>query len=165
MFNRATLTFSISAITALAMLTGCYPHPDAPDQVAVASMPVEERQAINFLALNDDKPGAFVTVQRYLVPGKYTIIHFYSPYDGESAGILPQLAQLAQTRSDIAVRTVNVNRPEIQGVDIESPALEGTEVQKLPYFQIYDPQQRLRAQARPAYEQISQWIRPAAYRP
>ena len=57
------------------------------------------------------------------------------------------------------MRTVNVNRPEVQdGIDWQSPILDGAGIQKLPYFQIYDPARSLRAQARPAFEQVSQWV-------
>jgi hypothetical protein len=147
----------LSTLLLALLLTACSPQ-DAPDDVAAGKLSREEIQAANFLPLNDDKPGTFVTVQRYLVPGKYTIVHYFSPYDTESAYILPRLAQLTQVRQDIAVRTVNVNRPEAQGIDWQSPILQNAPIQKLPYFQIYDPRQSLRAQARPAYEQVIQWV-------
>ncbi len=132
---------------------------EVPDDVAVASMPIEKVQTSDFLPLNDDKPGTYVTIQRYFVPGKYNVIQYFSPNDGASAEIIPRLAQLTQARKDIAVRTVNVNRPEVvEGIDWQSPVLENSAVRTLPYFQIYDPSGSLRAQARPAYEQVMQWI-------
>lgn len=144
----------------LVVLASCGQQQGVPDDVAVANMPIEQMQATNFLPLNDDKPGTFVTVQRYLVPGKYTVVAFYSPYDGVSNTVLPRLAQLTQMRNDIAVRTINVNRAGVQGIDWQSPNLQDTGIQKLPYFQIYEPSQALRAQARPAYEQVMQWVQP-----
>lgn len=147
---------SVLAFT-LAILTACSPQ-QVVDDLAVAKMPISEMQATNYLPLNADKPGKFVNVQNYLVPGKYTIVHYFSPYDGVSSNLEPRLVQLTQIRTDIAVRTVNINRPEVQGIDWQSPVLENARIQKLPYFQIYDPAQSLRAQARPAYEQVSQWV-------
>jgi len=65
---------------------------------------------------------------------------------------------LVQTRSDLAVRTVNINRPETQEVDWESPVIQELEIQTLPHLLIYDPAGRLRAQGRPAFEQVKQWV-------
>lgn len=149
---RCTLAF------ALAMLTGCGAKEEALDDVAVAKMPRADMQATSFLPLNQDNPGAYVTVERYLVPGKYTVVAFFSAYDGVSPQLIPWLTQLTQVRQDIAVRTIDVNRPGAQGIDWQSPVLDGSGITKLPYFQIYDPSQSLRAQARPAYEQVSQWV-------
>ncbi len=153
--RKPYLSVLVSAVTVL--LTACSQGQPV-DDLAVAKIPISEMQATGYLALNADKPGAFVTVQNYLVPGKYTLVHYFSPYDGVSAGLESQLIQLTQVRSDIAVRTVNINRPEVKSIDWQSPALENAGIQKLPYFQIFDPSQNLRAQARPAYEQVSQWI-------
>lgn len=140
------------------LLTACSGH-DAGDDVAVAKLPIGEIQATNYLPLNPDKPGTPVTVRRYLVPGKYNIVGYFSPYDGVSTTLGPQLLQLTQVRNDLAVRTVNVNRPDVQGIDWQSPILQGAQIQKLPYFEIYDPVQNLRARGRPAYEQVSQWVK------
>ena len=155
-FPRKRACLSVLTLT-LAILTACSQR-EVLDDVAVASMPKSQMQATNFLQLNYDKPGTFVTVQRYLVPGKYTIVCYFSPYDGASVSLLPRLAKLTRVRTDIAVRTVNVNRPEIQGIDWQSPILANSRIQKLPYFQIYDSSQGLRAQARPAYEGVMQWL-------
>lgn len=142
---------------ALVILTACGDK-QLVDDLAVAKMPRSEMQATSYLPLNADKPGAFVTVQNYLVPGKYTVVEFFSPYDGVSAQLEPWLIQLTQAKREIAVRTVNVNRTGVQGIDWQSPVLDGQGITKLPYFQIYDPAQTLRAQNRPAYEQVSQWV-------
>lgn len=157
-------TACLSALVVTMLATGCG-QKSASDDLAVAKMSNEQIQATGYLPLNDDIPGTPVPLQRYLPVGKYTTVVFYSPYDGESAYILQSLAQLTKVRPDIAVRTINVNRPEVQGaVDWQSPVFQGSPVQKLPYIQIYDPRQSLRAQARPAYEQVMQWIRPIGSR-
>lgn len=128
------------------------------DDLAVAKMPVEQLQATGYLPLNNDKPGASLHVERYLVPGKYTIVEYFSPYDAPSANLASQLAQLSAARPDLAVRTVNINRPEIQGVDWQSPIAQEMQLQTLPYVQIFDPGRNLRAQARPALTQVMQWV-------
>lgn len=126
--------------------------------LAVDRLTIEQQQATNFLPLNPDKPGTPVNVLNYLAPGKYTIVAYFSPHDATSVEIEPKLIQLTQSRNDIALRTVNINRPDVQSIDWQSPILVDAEIQTLPYFQIYDPAQALRAQGRPAYEQIKQWI-------
>jgi len=144
-------------IFTLTLLFGCSSHEG--DELAVAKMPKSQMQATSFLPLNDDKPGTPVDVQRYTVPGKYTIVEYFSPYDGPSANLAQQLARLCQVRRDLAVRIVNINRPEVQQVDWESPVIQYARIQKLPFVQIYDPGQSLRAQGRPAYQQVIEWVR------
>ncbi|MBY0552389.1 MAG: hypothetical protein K2W95_34230 [Candidatus Obscuribacterales bacterium] len=154
------LRYPIHALGTLLMvltLTGCSNDLQVED-LAVAKMPVSEMQATNYLPLNADKPGSFVTVQNYLVPGKYTLVQFFSPYDGVSPLIEQQLIQLSQSRQDLAIRTVNVNRPDVQGIDWQSPALQMARVSKLPFYMIFDPARNLRAQSRPAEEQVKQWL-------
>jgi hypothetical protein len=146
----------VALLLTFSFLTAC--STEHTDDLAVEKLPLEQQQATNFLPLNPDKPGTPVDVQRYLVPNKYTIVAYLSPYDDTSVSIEPKLIQLTQARNDIALRTVNINRPEVQGIDWQSPIIQAAEIQTLPFFQIYDPAESLRAQGRPASEQINQWI-------
>lgn len=138
------------------MLTACANEQGS--NLAVDKLTIEQQQATNFLPLNPDSPGTPVEVANYLVPGKYTIVAYFSPRDEKSVEIEPKLIQLTQSRNDIALRTVNINRPEVTSVDWQSPIIVQDEIQTLPFFRIYDPGQSLRAQGRPAFEQINQWI-------
>lgn len=153
---QAVLLVSIVSVVLFAA-TGCSKDEQV-DDLAVAKIPVEELQATGFLPLNADKPGTFVEVEKYLVPGKYTLVAYFSPYDGVYAGLEPRLIQLSQVRPEIAIRTVNINRPNIQGIDWQSPVLGDLGITKLPHFQIFDASRSLRAQARPAMEQVTQWV-------
>lgn len=155
-FRQAAARISLLLSTSI-ILVAC--SVEKPDDIAVAKMPKEKMQATNFLPLNPDNPGAQLHVERYLVPGKYTIVAFFSPYDAPSMGLARKVYQLSQTRSDIAVRTVNINRPGVQGVDWQSPIVQYDQIRTLPYFVIYDPAQGLRAKGRPAYEGVMQWLR------
>ena len=144
------------------LLASCAGHSGDGD-LAVDKLPKSQIQATNYLPLNPDKPGMQVNVQRYLVPGKYNIVGYFSPYDGVSINLGQKLVQLTQVRSDIAVRTVNVNRLGVEGIDWQSPIMQEARIQKLPYFEIYDPAQNLRARGRPAYEQVKQWTQSMSY--
>lgn len=145
------------------LLSACAPDPES--DLAVAKLPKSQVQATNYLPLNPDIPGTPVHVQRYLVPGKYNIVGYFSPFDGASVILGPRLMQLTQSRQDLAVRTVNVNRPGVQTIDWQSPILQGSPIQRLPHFEIYDPGLNLRAQGRPAYEQIRQWLQAMPVQP
>lgn len=134
---------------ALTVLSGCQ---NANDSNAA------KLTEVSYLDLNEGKPGTPVDLFPYLVPGKYTIVEFYSPYDEVSPSLNPKLVQLAQSRSDLAVRVININRPEVQQVDWQSPIMQNEQFNSMPYFRIYDPTRSLRAQGRPAREQIEQWV-------
>ena len=151
------LKLASTLLCAMVLLTACAKDPAS--DLAVSKMTEEQRQAAPFLALNDDKPGTPVKVQPYTARGKYTIVEYYSPYSPESAYFQPRLLNLAQSSNQLAVRTININRPEVQQVDWQSPVLQDHEIRSLPYFVIFDPQQNLRAHGRPAYTQVMQWIR------
>lgn len=142
------------------MLTACSNDPrDQVDDLAVAKMPIDQIQSTGFLPLNEDKPGTECHVERYLVPGKYNVVMYYSPYDAPSMSYAQRLMQLPQVNRNVAVRTMNINRPEIQAVDWESQIALDLELRSLPFFVIYGPRQELRAKGRPAFEQVNQFIR------
>ena len=129
------------------------------DKLAVAKISAQELQNTPFVALNYDIPGTPVTIQRYLVPGKFTIVYFYSPYSEEDFN--EALKELVVRDRKLAVRTVNVNREGVEGVDWDSPVVEAARLNSLPYFFIYDLAGSLRAHGRPAHEQIVQWVTPS----
>ncbi|MBX9689222.1 MAG: hypothetical protein K2X27_21110 [Candidatus Obscuribacterales bacterium] len=147
---------SLALLLALTQLSACS---SSKEELAVEKVSKSELQASSFLPLNADKPGTPVNAEKYLVPGKYTIVVFFSPYDPACATLGPQLMQLARVKPDIAVRTININRPGIEGVDWQSPVLQSAQIQAVPHFQIYDTSQNLRAHGRPAYEQVVQWLK------
>ncbi|MBS2005611.1 MAG: hypothetical protein JST01_01130 [Cyanobacteria bacterium SZAS TMP-1] len=153
-------TSKFAALLPLLLLTAC--SHDPADDLAVAKMSVEEAQATNYLPLNDDMPGTSVDARHYLVPGKFTIIEYYSPYDQSCINLAPQLIQLARVNNRVAIRTININRPEVQEVDWQSPVAIDAEIKALPYFVMYDPRKILRAKGRPAYEQVNQLVREIA---
>jgi len=157
-FRRAACLSMI--LFASTLLAACSPKPQQVDDLAVAKLPIEQMHATNFLPLNADKPGTPVDVQRYLVPGKYTLVGYLSRHDGPSVRLEPRLVKLAQVRNDLAVRIVYVDRPGMQSIDWQSPVIQGMGLLTLPYFQIYDQSRNLRAKARPAYEQVTQWVGP-----
>jgi thiol-disulfide isomerase/thioredoxin len=76
--------------------------------------------------------GERVDVTSHLVAGKYTVIDFYADWCANCKEITPYLERLARSRSDVAIRKVNV-------VDWDTPVAEQYRVTYLPYLQMYGP--------------------------
>jgi len=149
----------LAALAVVPMAAGCGPKKEVIGQdLAVAKLPKDEVRQMKYLALNDDMPGTEVDYQEYLVPGKHTVIYFFSPYDEMTPRIGQALTQLPNLNDNVVVRTVNINRPEIQGIDWDGPIVYAEQISALPYVQIFDPHQKLRAHGRPAFELLQQWL-------
>lgn len=102
--------------------------------------------------------GQKVDVANYLVPGKTTIVDFYSEYCPPCRAIAPKLVKLHQNRDDIAVVKVDINRPGVKGIDWESPVAQQYQLHSIPHFKIYGPDGKLQAEGDAAYEKVSSWV-------
>jgi thiol-disulfide isomerase/thioredoxin len=110
------------------------------------SGPAASGQKGDYQELNESSPGEPVDINGSLVSGKRTIVEFYSPYCGPCMALRPYVQRLAGQRSDLAIRSINVNRPQVEGIDWHSPVIqENPQVKMLPYFLIYGPDKRLEA--------------------
>src|ERR1700722_11898958 len=65
--------------------------------------------------------GQRVNLKDYLVRGRTTVFDFYSPYGPTCRSIAGNIEKLHASRDDIAVVLVNINRPDVRGIDWESP--------------------------------------------
>lgn len=153
------LLLGFSFLAAL-MLTGCGGTSYEP--LAVDKMTTEQIQTAPMLGLNEDKPGVAVDVQKYLAGGKYTLVQFYSPHSPDCIAFQASVARLPQMYNYIAVRNINIDRPDAQGIDLQSAAAQQAGLTSLPYFYIYEPNHNLRAHGRPAKEQVMQWLTAAS---
>lgn len=102
--------------------------------------------------------GEKVDVTNYLVPGKTTIVDFFSEYCPPCRAIAPKLEKLHKTRDDIAVVKVDINRPGVKGIDWQSPVAQQYQLHSIPHFQIYSPDGKLKAEGDAAYDQVSSWV-------
>jgi thiol-disulfide isomerase/thioredoxin len=110
-----------------------------------------------------DKPihishGDEVKLADYLVTGKTTVFDFYSEYCGPCRAIGPRLEKLHETRADIAVVKVDINRPDTKGIDWQSPVAREFGLESIPHFKVYGPDGKLRAEGDPAYEMVMGWL-------
>jgi thiol-disulfide isomerase/thioredoxin len=103
--------------------------------------------------------GAAVKITDYLVPGKTTIFDFTSQYCPPCRAVAPLLEKLHETRADIAVVKVDINRPNVKGIDWESPVARQYELQSVPNFKVYSPEGKLVAEGKPASALVYSWLK------
>ncbi|MBI2944909.1 MAG: thioredoxin family protein [Candidatus Wallbacteria bacterium] len=102
--------------------------------------------------------GLEIDIERYRVPGKMTIFDFHSRNCPPCRAIAPGLQRLVEARADIAVRTINVDRPGSRSIDFSSPVAEQYGIRALPHFVIYDSRGRRAMEGKAAHRQVSEWI-------
>jgi thiol-disulfide isomerase/thioredoxin len=89
--------------------------------------------------------GKTIVLADHLVPGKTTIVDFTSKYCGPCQRYNEPLAKL-HARSDLAVVKVDINRPEVKGIDWKSPVSQQFALQSIPHFKVYGPDGKLIAE-------------------
>ena len=110
-----------------------------------------------------DKPprvamGAKIALADYLVPGKTTIFDFTSEYCPPCRTIAPHLDKLHATRDDIAVVKVDINRPNVKGIDWKSPVAVQYKMNSIPHFKVYGPDGKLLAEGQKARPMVESWF-------
>jgi thiol-disulfide isomerase/thioredoxin len=107
--------------------------------------------------------GTPVTLTDYCIPGKTTVFDFYSDYCGPCVQVAPALEKLHQTRDDIVVVKVDINRPGVKGIDWRSPVAQQYGLRSIPHFKVYGPDGKLLAEDRPpqarARQMVMGWIK------
>lgn len=156
--NSSPLVIASALLIFASAVCGCNKKEVVGADLRVAQMSKDDARQIGYLALNEDKPGAEVDYQEYLVPGKYTVIYFFSPYDEITPRVGEALKRLPEVNRSVAVRTVNVNRPEVEGIDWDSAVVYREQISQLPYVQIFETNQKLRAHGRPAWTLLQEWL-------
>jgi thiol-disulfide isomerase/thioredoxin len=90
--------------------------------------------------------GKKVNLADYVVPGKTTIFDFTSHYCPPCEAIAPQLEKLHAKRADIVVVAVDINRPDVKGIDWKSPTAQQFGLHSIPHFKVYGPDGKLVAE-------------------
>ena len=102
--------------------------------------------ASTFAAPLDEKPpeprqisqGAEVTLADHLVPGKLIIFDFTSKFCGPCQAYNGPLQLLQEKRADVVVVKVDINRPDVTGIDWHSPVARQFDLHSIPHFKVYD---------------------------
>ena len=72
------------------------------------------------------------------------------------------MEKLAQKRSDLAIKKVNIQRPEVSGqIDWQSPVAKQFELRSIPHFMIFDQSGKLSSQGQEARKQVIGWLQEA----
>jgi thiol-disulfide isomerase/thioredoxin len=90
--------------------------------------------------------GQVVDLSTQTVPGKTTVFDFTSKYCGPCQMYNEPLAKLHASRADVAVVKVDINRPDVKGIDWKSPVAKQYSLQSIPHFKIYGPDGKLVAE-------------------
>jgi thiol-disulfide isomerase/thioredoxin len=110
---------------------------------------------------NAGHTGQTLEVRSMLAKGKTTLIDFYSPFCPPCVRLAPIMAQLAEKRPDLAIIKVNINRPEVKGIDWRSPLAQQYQIRQVPYFMIFSPKGKLLSQGRDAVPTVQSWLQEA----
>lgn len=102
--------------------------------------------------------GEKVDIKQHLVAGKITIVDFYSDYCPACRMLAPELEELVAKRSDIAVVKVDVNRPNVEGIDWNSPVARQYKLEALPHLVIFDKDGKEIASGEAAREKVAEWL-------
>jgi thiol-disulfide isomerase/thioredoxin len=103
--------------------------------------------------------GQRIDLAEHTVAGKWTVFDFSSPFCGPCRAMAPRLAELNYRRDDLAVVTVDINRPQVRGIDWESPVARQFRVRSVPTFLIVSPEGRIHCQGDTARAMVESWLR------
>jgi len=106
--------------------------------------------------------GQAVDLADFIVTGKITVFDFTSEYCPPCRAYADPLYLLHQSRTDLAVVKVDINRPEVHRIDWDSPVARQYGVHAVPHFKIYGPDGKLLAEDTPdqprARSLVNRWI-------
>jgi thiol-disulfide isomerase/thioredoxin len=109
---------------------------------------------------NDGRGGETLDLQKLREKGKTTVIEFYSPFCPPCLRLAPLLEELSRKRPDLAIKKVNINRPEVKGIDWKSPLAQQHRIRSVPYFVIFSPRGKA-TEGRAASGQVQKWLEEA----
>ncbi len=111
---------------------------------------------------NAGRYGQTMDIRSLPVKGKTTVVDCFSPYCPPCMRLAPLLEKLAQARSDLVIKKVNIQRPEVSGhIDWQSPLARQLELRSIPHFMIFDQKGKLASQGQDATKQVIGWLQEA----
>jgi thiol-disulfide isomerase/thioredoxin len=81
--------------------------------------------------------GEEIALADYLVPGKITVFDFTSKFCPPCRGYDEPLKELHAKRDDLAIVQVDINRPDVRGIDWQSPVARQYDLHSIPHFKVY----------------------------
>lgn len=98
--------------------------------------------------------GQEIDLDSLIQKNKINIVDFYSEYCPPCVKIAPMLKELDKKREDIAVIKIDINRPDIKGIDWNSPVSKQFNLRSIPYFMIYDKYGNMQYEGQKAYNYV-----------
>ncbi len=108
---------------------------------------------------NKGNGGQPVNVKSFVKPGQTTIIDFWSPACAPCMKLSPMLDAMAAKRPKTQVVKLNINRPNVQGIDFDSPLAKQYKLEGVPHLMVFDESGQLKAQGREALNMVLEWCR------
>ena len=102
--------------------------------------------------------GEVVELTDHLVSGKITVFDFTSQYCPPCRQIEPFMLRLHREREDLAVVKVDINRPDVRGIDWRSPVAMKYRLGSIPAFTVYDANGKLMATGDQARNLVFGWL-------
>lgn len=130
-------------------------HPMFREELAAVAKDAAIKRVMH---INGENPGERIDVRQHLVPGKTVIFDFYSIYCPPCMAIAPLLNKLAESKPDMVVRKIDINRGHVRGIDWRSPVVNQYGINAVPYFQIFDGDGKLVASGEEASDMVEGWI-------
>lgn len=111
---------------------------------------------------NPGRSGQTLDLKSLPVKGKTTVVDYYSQYCPPCMQLAPLLEQLAQKRSDLAIKKVDIQRSEVSGhIDWQSPLAKQLGLRSIPHFMIFDQKGKVASQGQEAMKQVLGWLQEA----
>jgi thiol-disulfide isomerase/thioredoxin len=102
--------------------------------------------------------GEQVNVEEHLMPGKTTIVDFFSKYCPPCVRLSQVLEPVVLDSDELFLLKVDINRPGVQGIDWGSPVAEQYGLKGIPHLRIYGPDGELIAEGKAAMEKVGQLL-------
>jgi thiol-disulfide isomerase/thioredoxin len=110
--------------------------------------------------VNAGRGGQPIELKQLPTRGKITVVDFFSPYCPPCLRLAPLLEQLAQKRSDLMIKKVNIQRPEVSGrIDWQSPLAQQFQLHSIPHLMIFNQRGELETQGLEAQKQVIKWLK------
>jgi len=109
------------------------------------------------LEANSGREGETLELQSLRVQDKTTVVEFFSPFCPPCVRLAPLLVELAQKRPDLVIKRVNINRPEVKGIDWNSPLAQQYHIRSVPSFVIFSPRGKA-TDDQAARNQVLDWL-------
>jgi thiol-disulfide isomerase/thioredoxin len=113
---------------------------------------------------NPGRGGEALEIKSLLGRDRTTVIDFFSPYCYPCVQMAPTLEKLAAALPEVLFVRININRPEVRGIDWQSPLVQQYRIRSVPYFMIFNPRGKLVAEGPAAHRMIQEWLQKTGMR-